>query len=391
MDINFKLTRARLMTSAATGLAMLFVGTGAAYAQETDEVPAVATVTADDVAADEAEDAEGRLDTVVVSGFRQSIANSIATKRTSTSIVEAISAEDIGKLPDNSIAESLARLPGLTAQRLRGRAQVISVRGLGPDFTTALLNGREQVTAGDNRGVEFDQYPSELLSQVLVYKSPDAALMGQGLAGTADLRTVRPLDHGERTISVSARYEYADIGALNPDSDDNGYRFTGTYIDQFANDTLGIMLAFADQSSPTQAERWDSWGYPTTGANNDLLLGGAKPYVESRDLDRTAFAGTLQYEPTAAFRTSIDVLQSNFKDAGNLRGIELPLAWGGATLAPGYTVDNGFVTSGIFENVRALSATTIAAAMQTFCRRAGTFSTTSTTSGRSRATSACRA
>ncbi|MEZ5955242.1 MAG: TonB-dependent receptor [Hyphomonas sp.] len=339
------------MTSAATGLAMLFVGAGTAYAQEAEEVQAVPAVTADDVAADD-EDAEGRLDTVIVSGFRQSIANSIATKRTSTSIVEAISAEDIGKLPDNSIAESLARLPGLTAQRLRGRAQVISVRGLGPDFTTALLNGREQVTAGDNRGVEFDQYPSELLSQVLVYKSPDAALMGQGLAGTADLRTVRPLDHGERTISVSARYEYADIGALNPDSDDNGYRFTGTYIDQFANETLGIMLAFADQSSPTQAERWDSWGYPTTGANNDLIIGGAKPYVESRDLERTAFAGTLQYEPTAAFRTSIDVMQSNFKDAGNLRGIEIPLAWSGSSLRPGYETDNGFVTAGIFDNVQ---------------------------------------
>ncbi|MCB9961565.1 MAG: TonB-dependent receptor [Hyphomonas sp.] len=352
MDTNFKFTRARLMTSAATGLAMFLAGTNFAYAQEADEADAVVAVPADSAAEKTEGDKDAVLDTVVVSGFRQSIANSIATKRTNTSIVEAISAEDIGKLPDNSIAESLARLPGLTAQRLRGRAQVISVRGLGPDFTTALLNGREQVTAGDNRGVEFDQYPSELLSQVLVYKSPDAALMGQGLAGTADLRTVRPLDHGERTVSVSARYEYADIGALNPGSDDTGYRVTGTYIDQFAHDTLGIMLAFADQSSPTQAERWDSWGYPTTGANNDLLLGGAKPYVESRNLERTAFAGTLQYEPTPAFRTSIDVLQSNFKDAGNLRGIEIPLAWSGSSLRPGYETSDGFVTAGIFDNVQ---------------------------------------
>ena len=85
-------------------------------------------------------------------------------KRDSVLIVEAISAEDIGKLPDNSIAESLVRLPGLAGQRLNGCQQVISIRGLAPDFSTALLNGRQQVSAGDNRGVEFDQYPSELLS-----------------------------------------------------------------------------------------------------------------------------------------------------------------------------------------------------------------------------------
>src|SRR3546814_7863775 len=87
-----------------------------------------------------------------------------------------------------SASESLARLPGVTTQRVDGRAQVVSVRGFGPDFTTALLNGREQVAVGDNRGVEFDQYASESLSGVTVYKSVDPALIGQGLAGTVDLQ-----------------------------------------------------------------------------------------------------------------------------------------------------------------------------------------------------------
>ncbi len=213
--------RARLLTSAATGLALLFAQ--GAIAQETDveEVPAETEANEPD-------------DVVRVTGFRASIENSIEAKRSSSSIVEAVSAEDIGKLPDLSIAEALARLPGLTAQRLRGRAQQISVRGLGPDFTTALLNGREQVTAGDNRGVEFDQYPSELLSQVVVYKTPDAALLGQGLAGTADLRTIRPLEYGERAMQFGARYEWNDYDALNSGTEDDGYRNTGSYIDQFA-------------------------------------------------------------------------------------------------------------------------------------------------------------
>jgi iron complex outermembrane recepter protein len=135
-------------------------------------------------------------DVVTITGIRRGIESAISVKKNSDSIVEAVSAEDIGKLPDSSIAESIARLPGLTAQRVAGRAANVSIRGLSGDFSTALLNGREQVSIGDNRAVEFDQYPSELLSAVVVYKTPDGALLGQGLAGTIDMQTVRPLSHG---------------------------------------------------------------------------------------------------------------------------------------------------------------------------------------------------
>jgi iron complex outermembrane receptor protein len=78
------------------------------------------------------------IEEIVTTGYRQSLMNSIATKRDSSSIVEAISAEDIGKLPDASIGESLARLPGLAAQRFDGRANKISICGLAPDFMTTL-------------------------------------------------------------------------------------------------------------------------------------------------------------------------------------------------------------------------------------------------------------
>ena len=155
------------------------------------------------------------LEEVVVTGFRASLMDAMDTKKKSSSIVEVVSAEEIGKLPDVSIAESIARLPGLTAQRLNGRGQVISVRGLSPDFSSALLNGREQVSTGDNRSVEFDQFPSELLSGVVVYKTPDASLIGQGLAGTIDMRTVRPLEYGKSALAANLRYEKADLGTLN--------------------------------------------------------------------------------------------------------------------------------------------------------------------------------
>ncbi|MDZ4350513.1 MAG: TonB-dependent receptor [Xanthomonadaceae bacterium] len=292
-----------------------------------------------------------QLDQIEVRGFRQSIESSIAEKRDNTSIVEVISAEDIGKLPDVSIGEALARLPGLTAQRVDGRAQVISVRGLGPDFSTALLNGREQVTTGDNRGVEFDQYPAELLGSVVVYKTPNATLIGQGLAGTVDLRTIRPLEHGRRSFSANARYEFNEDSALNPDGTADGYRASATYIDQFADDTVGITLGIAAQSTPNNAERFNAWGFPTT-EGGDFIIGGAKPFAASNDLDRIGLIGTLEYKPSDTFHTTLDIGYSDFEETQQLRGIEFPLFWSNAQLRPGFTVENGLVTEGVFDNVR---------------------------------------
>ena len=173
--------------------------------------------------AQDAPAAEGELEEIVVTGIRAGIQSAIATKQESMSIVESISAEDIGKLPDTSIAESISRLPGLTSQRAEGRASAISLRGTDPGFTSALLNGREQATTGDNRNVEFDQYPSELISQVIVYKTPDSKLIGQGLAGTIDMRTVRPLDYGKQAVVLNLRGEMNDNHDLGADSDDTGY------------------------------------------------------------------------------------------------------------------------------------------------------------------------
>lgn len=338
---EFLIRRKTFLLCGAASAAMMI--SGAAFAQDAEE----------DAVEDE----------LVVQGFRSSIENSTRVKRDETSIVEAVSAEDIGRLPDNSIAEALARLPGLTAQRLFGRAQVISVRGLAPDFTTALLNGREQVSAGDNRGVEFDQYPSELLSSVVVYKTPDAGLIGQGLAGTADLRTVRPLDRNGRTFAASARREWNDVGALNAGTEDTGYRYSLTYIDQSADGQWGWAFGLATNSSPTQAERWEAWSYIDTTANTFLtdtsgasippglfVVGGIKPYVQSSLLERTGVLGTLEFEPHDRFHASLDMLYSDFEEGQTLRGIEMPLGWGG-NLQPGFTVEDGLPVAGTFANV----------------------------------------
>lgn len=208
---------------------------------------------------------------VTVTGIRGSIETSIATKRASDNIVEAISAEDIGKLPDVSIAESLARLPGLTGQRgTDGRVNVISIRGLSPAFSGALLNGREIVSSNDGRAVEYDQFPSELIGSATVYKTPNANLVGQGLSGTVDLMARRPLDSRGREVVVNVRGETNSLETQIPDVAGRlGNRVSLSYIDQFANNTIGLALGFAhlENTSQVRVSELDQYGdYTPYGA-----------------------------------------------------------------------------------------------------------------------------
>lgn len=287
-------------------------------------------------AQDETTAEEEELDSVegaiVVTGYRQALESAIGQKRNASVIVEAFSAEDIGKLPDVSIAETLGRLPGLAVQRIDGRAQSLSIRGLGPDYSTSLLNGRQLVSSGDNRAVEYDQYPSELINNGVVYKTPYAGLIGQGLAGTVDLRTIRPLAQPDRVVSVSGRLEFNEDGSLNPDIEGWGYRATATVVDQFADDTLGVALGVAYQSSPSQVQRFNAWGYPNDAGF--AVLGGMKPFARSVDLDRLGLFGTLEWEPSPEWNSSIDVFYADYRERIPQRGIEFPLnpGWGAGTV-----------------------------------------------------------
>lgn len=344
-----KLARGSSIT--ALMVAGLLAGAGTAFAQ-TAPVQADATDPTATPAAEEDVD-------IVVTGFRASLENAVAEKKNRDQVVESISAEDIGKLPDASIAESIARLPGLTSQRVSGRSNSISIRGFAPDFSTTLLNGREQTSTGDNRAVEYDQYPAEIMSQVLVYKTGQANLVGQGLSGTVDLRTVRPLEYGRQAISIGARGTYADLGKLNAGSRDKGYRVNGTYIDQFADDKIGIALSGNYLDEPYQIQEFNAWGY--AGFNGQGVIGGSKSYVTSTRLKRLGLSGTLQYRPVPNLTVTVDGFYSDFNDDQIKRGIELPLGYGqdfnsatnpnGVKLTGTTANSDGFITSGTFGNV----------------------------------------
>lgn len=341
--------------------AAIMLTSAVANAQSTDAAPPQdpAAATTPTTPATAPQGSAITLDRVIVTGIRRGIENAIETKQSSDMIVEAVSAEDIGKLPDTSIAESIARLPGLTAQRVAGRASTISIRGLADDFATTLLNGREQVSSGQNRGAEFDQYPSELVGQVVVYKTPDAALVGQGIAGTVDIQTVRPLSFSGRTMSLNVRGEKNSLGELNPGYDDLGSRFSASYIDQFRDGTIGVALGYARLDSPGQANRWESWGYPQDG-NGNYQIGGSKASSSSIDNVRNGLLGVFEFRPNERYYSMVDVYWSKFDVEETSRYVEAGMAWGGFDNGSGFQVpvlsnpviQNGVIVGGTYTGVK---------------------------------------
>jgi iron complex outermembrane receptor protein len=303
--------------------------------------------------------------TVTVTGIRRGIEAAISVKKNNDSIVEAISAEDIGKLPDQSIAESIARLPGVTAQRTNGQAAVISIRGMSPDFSTGLLNGREQVSTGDSRGVEFDQYPSELLSGVVIYKTPDGALVGQGLSGTVDLQTVRPLDFSKRTIALNYRRDKTGLGMDNDKG--HGNRFTFSYIDQFANRQVGVAFGFARlQGKSGDTTRFESWGSGTANYNGtkvNVPYNGFNAWTDGYSQSRNGLMGVVQYRPSKDFTSTVDMFYTVYDRNNRTRGIQMPLNddyvdANNKYEKPGHlinaTLSGNNVTAGSFDNVKAV-------------------------------------
>ncbi|MFN0185472.1 MAG: TonB-dependent receptor, partial [Aquabacterium sp.] len=321
--------------------------------------------------------------TVVITGIRRAIESSIATKRNSDSIVEAISAEDIGKLPDSSIAESLARLPGLTGQRSSdGRVNVISIRGLSPAFSGVLLNGREMVSSNDGRAVEFDQFPSELIGSATVYKTPNASLMGQGLSGTVNLMSRRPLDTRGREVAINVRGETNSLGTQVPGvTSPNGNRLSLSYVNQFANNTVGVALGFAHLKSTTQSRstELDQYGdfapyglpiggippslfnkEPNWGFTNSAML----PMVwrssqSTKENVRDGLMAVLEYKPNKDLRTQLDLYYSKFdtKEVGGLQTSFLFESWGQAGITGSNNTLSNVVTTQVGRNTYATQAT----------------------------------
>lgn len=254
-------TRAALLASAALFAAL------PAWAQE-----APAEIESEQTAVDGG-------DEILVTGTRATQRSSIEFKRAADVVVDGLVSEEIGATPDNSVGDTLERIVGVSADRFKGNANELSVRGLGPTLSFSTFNGREVSTAGPDRSVAFQQFPSELVNGVLVYKTQRADFLEGGVGGVIELRSMKPLDYGKRRIQFEVR------GDFQPQDDDVyqhdglGYRANVSYTDQYETGLgdIGVSIGYQRQDTSAPEDYYNgnsTFQLCNTSANNPWQLTG---------------------------------------------------------------------------------------------------------------------
>jgi len=280
---------------------------------------------------------------VVVTGFRQSLNAALNQKRQSVAAVDAIVAEDIGKFPDQNLAESLQRIPGVAIQRDGGEGRAITVRGLSGQFTAVRINGMQALTttsdgasADRERAFDFNVFASELFSSLVVHKTAEPSLDEGSLGAVVDLNTGNPLaGKAGFTGAVSAQAQYNDLGK------NWGPKVSGLVSWKSPSGTVGVSLSAA-YSKLNQLEmgnnsvrwaqaRFDSvggtpcWTTANTGGSYkpsaacDAVATAFHPRIPrygevSHDRRRLGLTGSFQWSPTDHTKLSIDGLYSDYKE-----------------------------------------------------------------------------
>jgi len=189
------------------------------------------------------------LEEIVVVGTRAALVASRDLKRDAAVVQDSIVAEDLGRFPDDNVADSLSHITGITIQRTRGgEGQYVNVRGLGPEYSIVTMNGRLLATDGDGREFAFDVLPAEIISGADVYKSADAAQIEGSIGGTINLSTARPLDRTGRQAMLSVEGDYNDL------SEDTGYKLSGAFSDTFADGSIGVLLTATYQDVEVRSD-----------------------------------------------------------------------------------------------------------------------------------------
>lgn len=218
---------------------------------------------------------------IVVTGARATQRTSIELKRNATVVVDGLVSDEIGATPDNSVGDTLERIAGVSADRFKGNANELSVRGLGPTLSFATFNGREVSTAGGDRSVAFQQFPSELVNGVLVYKTQQADFLEGGVGGIIELRSIKPLDYGKRRLQAEIRGDFQPKADDVYQDDGLGYRANVSYTDVFRTGIgdIGVSIGFQrqDTTAPEDYYNANATFQPcnTSALNPSLLTGTA--------------------------------------------------------------------------------------------------------------------
>lgn len=292
-----------------------------------------------------AQDDEGMPDVieeVVVTGIRGSLIQSMDRKRMSRGVVDAITAEDIGKFPDTNLAESLQRITGVSIDRSNNEGSQITVRGFGPEFNLVTLNGRSMPTAG-SRSFDFSDIASEAVSAVEIFKTAKADLPTGGIGATVNMVTAKPLESGFRS-AVSAKMVHETSAGDGRNLDDVTPEISGIYSNTFADDRLGVLVSASYQERDNREEvaetfRWYPVGPgfdrplpsdPNVITNNNQRADGVSFAPQNANAgwsdisrDRLNANLVLQYAPTDTLTATLDytLSQVDFEKDANGFGI----------------------------------------------------------------------
>jgi TonB-dependent receptor len=278
---------------------------------------------------------------IVVTGFRASLERSMDIKRDSSGVVDAVSAEDIGKFPDTNLAESLQRVPGVSIDRVNGEGSQVTVRGFGPQFNLVTINGRQIASSfvnspgGDqsvdfsratSRSFDFDNLASEGVSRLEVYKTGRAGVPSGGIGATINIVSLRPLDVAGDGLrgSIGARALYDTSNPkFHVDPDLSGV-LTWTDVDN----TFGVSLfgAYQKRKSAAASATSNDWniapfssfpgrgpGTVVTGAPSDTSTLVAVPndsryHYSQSERERINASATVEFRPTDTLTFTADAL-----------------------------------------------------------------------------------
>ena len=265
-------------------------------------------------------------DAIVVTGIRESFASAASLKRRAPQVVDAIVAEDIGKLPDLNTAETAARIPGLQVYRRGGEAEAVLVRGL-PFFTTT-YNGREIFTA-ETRVVALQDFPSSNIAALEVYKTSTADLVEPGLAGIVNVRSRKPFDFKEAEFSGSAWGLYTRQGdTIKPNVNLLATKRWDTGIGE-----IGILVEGSYQSMrylDAEVSNTDFVANPTVNGQQIRLPDIQRLFYRSGERERPSADVALQWKPTPDLELYAEGLYQGFINKIDDRLLEEPL-YGGAS------------------------------------------------------------
>jgi iron complex outermembrane receptor protein len=220
------------------------------------------------------------VEVIEVRGIKGSLVRSMNLKRDMSGVVDAISAEEMGKFPDTNLAESLQRITGVTVSRSNGEGSQITVRGFGPDFNLVTLNGRQMPGTGNNRSYNFENLSSDGVSALEVYKTARAANPTGGLGATVNIVTSKPLSSPGEKLSLSAK---AIHDSSNEEGDNVTPEFSALYSNTFADDSFGFAFSFNHHQRDFQQQSANIQGWQ---ANVELPSNiDESKIVDSRPLD----------------------------------------------------------------------------------------------------------